>query len=101
MLKVHPEFKIYGIGYANTIKRLVTEGFIKDWETSELHITREMDVGWDNDGKCLYEAETPKGLQNVTYSVLYNYYSKQAHRFLVTVCEMAGDKLIMNGFIYL
>ena len=101
MLKIHPDFKIYGLGYVNTIKSLVKEEFIEDWETSDLHITREFDVGRNDNGKCLYEADTPKGVQKVTYSVLYRYYEKQAYRFLVTVCEMAGDELIMTGFIYL
>lgn len=51
-------------------------------------------------GKSLYEADTPQRVQKVTYSVLYNYYAKQSYRFLVTMCEMAGDELVMTGFIY-
>jgi hypothetical protein len=101
MLKVHPEFKIYGLGFANTIKSLVTEGFIEDWETSKLHITSEFYDGCDDKGNRLYEADTPKGVQKVTYETLYNYYAKQAYHFLVTVCEKVGDELVMSGFIYI
>lgn len=101
MLKVHPEFKIYGLGYVNTIKSLVKEGFIEDFEISDLHITSEFYVGLNNNGKRLYETDTPKGVQKVTYSALYNYYEKQVCRFLVTVCEMVGNELVMTGFIYI
>lgn len=100
MLKVHPEFKIYGIDYANTIKSLVAEGFIEDYLIPELNFS-SLYLASPTGDDLIYEVDTKSGVQKLPFSTVYTMYQKQAPNFLVTVCSKTGKKLVPNGFIYL
>lgn len=81
MLKVHPKFRIYGVGFADTIKDLVDEGFIEDIEIPQLNFITFYDNG---DGGEYYAA--------------LHMCKKDSDDFIITVCN---DELAPFGFIYL
>lgn len=93
-LKIHPKFKIYGIGYADTIKDLVTEGFVEDWAVPQLPI---VEVTNEEDG--IYSVDGPEGtIYKGNYDGLYAKYAPQAaDEFLVAVCDVDMELI---GFIY-
>lgn len=100
MLKVHPQFKIYGIDYANTLKSLVAEGFIEDYLIPELNFS-SLYLASPLGDDLLYEVETKSGSQKLSFSTVYGMYLRQAPSFLVTVCGKTGNILVPTGFIYL
>ncbi len=86
MLKFHPEFRFYGIGYANTIKALIDEGFLSDGDIPDIKITR------------VFKSNTFDASTSVSFDTLYRNCVKQALRFVVAVYDRRKN---LKGFIYL
>ena len=106
MLKVHPEFRIYGIGYANTLKDLVDEGFLENWEVPDAKLTREFRASETDEGESLYKSNGPTDSPNDTFRDLYRNCEMCAHRFIVSVCDEIRPstdecRQELIGFIYL
>lgn len=106
MLKVHPEFKIYGIGFANTLKDLVDEGFLTNGEVPDVTFTREFKASETPEGVALYESDGPAGSPDEPFNTLYRKCEMQANRFVISVCDeirpgTSDCRQELIGFIYL
>ena len=106
MLKVHPEFRIYGLGFADTLKDLVNEGFLENCEVPDVTFTREFKVSETAEDESLYESDGPAGSPNETFRTLYRSCERHACRFVVSVCDeirpgTSDCRQELIGFIYL
>lgn len=102
MLKVHSQFKKYGIGFAETIKDLVAEGFVEDCKVPELKLILLYNADED---EIEVEASpyfiTIDGAEyNVTFEEAFRDCQLHSLQFCVVVCEENNSKLEPIGFIY-
>lgn len=100
MLKINPNYKIYCVGFDETIKSLLAEGFIGDNDLDELTIIKSIKFGLNADGDPYYEAITEDGTRQIPFCMLYYKVVREANHFVVTVCKEVEGVLIPEGFVF-
>ena len=109
MLKVHPIYRIYGIGFDATVISLVREGFIDYDDIKNLKTVYHLEVADcygdaddDDDEPMTYEEELELTyLKSKVFALILKHYSAQAEKFVVTVCRKISGELEPIGIIYL
>lgn len=98
MLKVHPTFKIYGIGFLPTLKSLVNQKFVQDCELSDVEIYHVTEAEINESYETTYHVRGHN--QPLSYREIYEQYQPSHLLTLVAVCYKDSDGYLkLEGFI--
>lgn len=107
MLKIHPIYMIYDIGFDNTVKNLLRKGFINYVDVPNLSTSYYLsDAGYYdemvNDGTMsTIDKIKDKYEQEQIFIQTYKEIIAQAEDFVVTVCKKVYGELVPVGFVYM
>ncbi len=105
MLKINPHYKIYEIGFDETIKSLLAEGFIDECNIEELTIVNDIKFGLRKgdglypDGDPYYEVVDENGVHKIPFCMIYYAMLRKIDQFVITVCKEEDGVLIPEGFV--